>query len=161
MFIGPRAASTSDRLRPDSERGSRFKQVPLFTVFIRSPGPVHDSGLTFAQKSDEISPASRKRYVKKASNNLQAHGQLQIWIILCDRLRDLKRADKAAVSRRIKPSWFSLLELFEAQVFSNDENLLTMLVWSQNFCAFTNHKHTVVRIEEAQQVVGIRNDVAG
>lgn len=52
-----------------------------------------------------------------------------------------------------------VLELPEAQVLGDDENLLSVLVGSEDLRALPDDKHTIVGIEETEQVVCVRYDV--
>ena len=53
-----------------------------------------------------------------------------------------------------------VLELLHAQVLRDDEDLLAVLVRAEDLGALADDEHAVVGVEEPEEVVRVRDDVA-
>lgn len=51
-------------------------------------------------------------------------------------------------------------ELFKAQILSHDQNLLPMLIRSQNLGSLSNDQNTIIGIKQSEEIIGIGDYVS-
>lgn len=59
----------------------------------------------------------------------------------------------------LRKKCFALRELLKAEVFSDEQDLLPMLIWTKDFSTLPDNENSKVRIEQAKKVFGIRNNI--
>jgi hypothetical protein len=87
-------------------------------------------GLSLTQERNKISAALRERNVQQASDDLEAGRESQVWKVLRDGLGNLDRT-----------------KMLQAKVLCNDEDLLPVLVWTEDLGALADDKHAKIGIE--------------
>ena len=53
------------------------------------------------------------------------------------------------------------LELLDTKVLRHDEDLLAMLVWTQDLRTLADDQDAIISVEKAEQVVRVADDVPG
>ena len=132
LLIGPHAAPAGDSLRPYLKRRARLKRLSpsIFSIFVRLTRPTHGARLSLTQQRNKISPALGERNVQQTGDDLEAGGQLQVRKILRDSLGNL-----------------DCTKVLQAEVLSNDKDLLPVLVWSQDLGALPDDKYAKIGVK--------------